>query len=148
MPEGLVGFPSGISMPGMAWFRKILYVDEERPARAAFRRCFSRRPFTVFTAAGGEQALEWVGRERFDAAVLDNISLPGIDGFELLKALRWRQPELPIIMLIGLTTDKALFRSVELECDGFLEKPYDVEDLEVQLQALIPRRPSGIHPGK
>jgi CheY-like chemotaxis protein len=114
----------------------ILCVDDEPGFLQALRRDFRKRPYRLVTASSGEKALALARETRFDAAVLD-VTMPGMSGHELLKALRLLDPELPIVILTGRPEDEVLYRSVRLGCDGFLEKPCDADALETQLAAVI-----------
>lgn len=118
---------------------KILYVDDEFSQREALRRTMRNSPFTLVTAASGVEALKLASKNNFDVAIVD-ILMPDMDGLVLLSALRKIKPDLPVIMLTGITIDDAVIRSVQLGCEGFLEKPYEWKDLEVQINSVIAKR--------
>ena len=117
----------------------VLCVDDEPEILQALRREFRKRPYRLVTARSGEEAIALATEARFDAAVLD-VTMPGMSGHELLKALRRLDPELPIVILTGRPEDSVLYRSVFLGADGFLEKPCDAEALDIQLKAVIADR--------
>ncbi|MBX2861624.1 MAG: response regulator [Vampirovibrio sp.] len=117
----------------------ILHVDDEPLILKAAQRHFRNRPFQVLQAQGAMEALNLAKRFRFDMAVLD-ISMPRVDGFELMKMLRKQQFGLPVLMLTGLSCDEALYFSVAYGCDGFLEKPFDPQRLEHEIQSVLLKR--------
>ncbi len=119
--------------------KSVLYVDDESDARSAFARALRRTPYSLRTAGNADEALLAAWEIRFDLAVLD-IAMPGTDGWHLLASLRQIDPGLPVIMLTGLQTDYALFHSVELGCDGFLEKPIGRADLVSQIESILIHR--------
>lgn len=116
--------------------KRILYVDDEPAARYAFFRRLRPRGYEVTTAGDGPEALLLLLQHDFDGIVLD-IRMPGVDGFELLERIRSLAPRVPVVMLTGLTGNGALYRSIRLGCDGFVEKPYDTEELLMQIEGAM-----------
>lgn len=117
----------------------VLCVDDEPEILHALQRDFRKRPYRLVVAGSGEEAIGLAKETRFDAAVLD-VTMPGMSGHELMKALRRLDPEIPIVILTGRPEDSVLYRSVFLGADGFLEKPCDADTLEVQLRAVLADR--------
>ena len=114
----------------------VLLVDDEPAFLRALCWDFRKRPYRLVSARSGKEAVALAKETRFDAAVLD-VTMPGMSGHVLLKALRLLDPELPIVFLTGRPEDHVLYRSVSLGCNGFLEKPCDADALETQLAAVI-----------
>src|SRR4051812_19694972 len=77
----------------------LLVVDDHPAARAELPLYLTRHGFAVREAAGGPQALDLLGRERFDLVLLD-VEMPGVGGLEVLRAVREAHPaaELPVMM--------------------------------------------------
>lgn len=88
----------------------------------------------------GESGFDTLGRDSFDAVVLD-VMLPDVDGFELLKRVR-RVSEVPVLMLTarGEATDRIV--GLELGADDYLPKPFDPRELVARLRAILRRRAS------
>lgn len=99
----------------------ILHVDDDPRACAALRRAVRHRPYRLTTVLDPEQAWERLQRETFDVVLLD-INMPRLNGLRLLERIHGRFPDLPVIMVTGLESNQALYRSVELGCAGFVEK--------------------------
>lgn len=117
----------------------ILYVDDELNALKALSRQLKRESYQVLTAQSGREALQIALSVDFaiDVVILD-FKMPEMDGFELLRTLRFFDPLLPIIMLTGQTQNDIFFKALDLDCNGFIEKPYQIKALENLLKAVLP----------
>lgn len=118
----------------------ILVVDDEPQLRRALRATLSALGFVVEDAGSGEAALESIRAARFDLILLD-INLPGISGLETCRAIRSRS-DVGIVMLTvrNRTTDK--IDALDAGADGYLTKPFDVNELLARLRATLRRAPS------
>lgn len=109
--------------------KRILFVDDERDVleglRAVLRQ--QRREWDMTFAAGGQAALEEIGRSTFDVVVTD-MRMPVIDGAELLRQVKARQPGAVRIVLSGQTDSETAMKTV-FTAHQFLSKPCDVEAL-------------------
>src|SRR6059036_1893548 len=96
--------------------------------------------FHVSTAAGGGAGLEQLGREPYDALVLD-LMLPDIDGLEVCRRLR-ATSDTPVLMLTarGDTMDRVV--GLEIGADDYLPKPFEPRELLARLRAILRRRHS------
>lgn len=101
----------------------ILVVDDDEIIRATFRRAL--RHFNVLEAANGEEALRLVQENAVDLVVTD-IQMPGMDGYQLLEALRREFPELPVMGISGNVQPE---RAGAIGFDTFLDKPVKLADL-------------------
>src|SRR5258705_155811 len=99
--------------------------------------------FHVSSAAPGRAGLERLGREPYDAVVLD-LMLPDIDGLEVCRQLR-ATSELPVLMLTarGDTMDRVV--GLEIGADDYLPKPFEPRELLARLRSIL-RRKSGASP--
>ncbi|MDO8662610.1 MAG: response regulator [Candidatus Omnitrophota bacterium] len=108
---------------------KILVVDDEAPVRDMFKELLKKQGYQVFTVATGEEALEAVAKEDFDAVLLD-VKLTGISGLETLKIIKERKPELIVIMITGFGYDDELVtKSNEYGCSGYIGKNADISQI-------------------
>jgi CheY-like chemotaxis protein len=118
----------------------VLVVDDEPDLQSVIGEILASRGYQVETAADGAEALERVGRERFDL-ILSDVRMPGLDGPAFYQALEERHPELVgrVVFMTGniLTEDTAdFFAATGAPC---LRKPFATEDLErVFEQVLTP----------
>ena len=92
----------GAIMPSIQEKISLLLVDDERDFLEAAAAALSRRGFDVDTANSGEQAVRMVKQKRPDVIVLD-VKMPGIDGVQLFHRLSLVYPEIPVILLTGIS---------------------------------------------
>jgi len=119
----------------------VLVVDDEPSLRVLLHGVLRLAGYDVREAVTGEEALAYLdGPEQPDAVLLD-ILLPGIDGWEVLARLgEERRRALPVLVLSASTGPAAHARAESLGCRGFVEKPFAVPDLIARLHQLIPPR--------
>lgn len=114
----------------------ILHVDDEPEICEIVKFRFERLNYRVLEANSGKQALELFDQNKVDVAILD-LSMPKMNGFELLKALRKRNSALPIIILTGLKDEKNVFLSLKFRCDSLMEKPIAFDLLVSSVQRIL-----------
>jgi PAS domain S-box-containing protein len=110
---------------------RLLLVDDHADTRGVLSRLLSKSGHEVVTADSAQQALEILGKRRFDAMISD-IGLPGTSGYELIREAKQRQ-SLKGIALSGLGMDEDVRRSVEAGFDHHLTKPINFQELELVL---------------
>lgn len=121
---------------------RLLLVEDDPAMRATLQRTLARRGMQVRTAADGPSALlEWQ-TDQPDAIVLD-LSLPGMDGLQVLQAARQQGLRTPVLILTarGTVGDRVL--GLNAGADDYLAKPFDLDELEARLRALL-RRSTGL----
>jgi K+-sensing histidine kinase KdpD len=106
----------------------ILVVDDDQDFLGIIRQILERKGFEVSTVPSGEEALALLREHFFNAAILD-ISLPDIDGTELLSQMIELHPEIIAIMLTGHSSMKNAVLSLNRGAFSYLEKPLDPENL-------------------
>jgi len=104
---------------------KILMVDDEEQFRATTRKILNRRGFDTQVAATGQEALAKL-REKPDAVILD-VKMPGMDGHEVLRAIRETEPDLPVIMLTGHGALPSAREALAHGAYDYLAKPCDID---------------------
>ncbi|MBM3973443.1 MAG: response regulator transcription factor [Planctomycetes bacterium] len=92
----------------------------------------------VFT---GPRALDRMHKGGVDLLVLD-VMLPGCDGFEVLRQLRARGDQTPVLVLSARAADADRIRGLELLADDYLTKPFHLRELLLRIEALLRRRPA------
>jgi len=116
---------------------KILVVEDEPTLLETLEYNLTRQGYQVYTAADGLAALEVARRERPDAIVLD-IMLPGLDGFEVCRILR-REMSVPILMLTARDDEVDKIVGLEVGADDYLTKPFSMRELLARVKALLRR---------
>ena len=117
--------------------RTILLVDDEPRLLEAVRLYLEMEGYRVITADTGEQALERIRTALPDAIVLD-VMLPGIDGFETLRRIR-RTSTVPVIMLTAKSDESDVVRGLRLGADDYVRKPFGQAELASRIQAVLRR---------
>ena len=119
--------------------KKILIVEDEVAIREFEAINLKRAGYTTVEAGSGEEALSIFDAERdFDIALLD-ISMPGMDGFELCKELRSRTSTLGIIMLTARTQEMDKISGLMIGADDYITKPFSPTELLARVDSLYRR---------
>ncbi len=123
---------------------RLLVVEDEVRMAALLRRGFVEEGYAVDVANNGTDAL-WLATEAaFDAVVLD-VMLPGIDGFEVCRALRETRCDAPVLMLTARDAVEDRVRGLDAGADDYLTKPFSFAELSARVRALL-RRGAGARP--
>ncbi len=121
---------------------RILYVEDEQYLADAVIHVLEKNDISVDHAADGEEGLNLAVKPIYDAIVLD-IMLPKISGLDILKDLRERGIQTPIIMLSALSQVEDKIKGLNYGADDYLAKPFKTAELVARLRALV-RRPNDI----
>jgi DNA-binding response OmpR family regulator len=119
---------------------KILIVDDDPFLLRLVGYILSKEGYDIVTAMDGEEAMEKVGTEKPDLAILD-VMMPGIDGLEVCRRLR-SQPEtaaLPIVMLSARTSVSDRIAGLEAGANEYLGKPSDARQMVACVADLLER---------
>ncbi len=119
---------------------RVLIVEDDKRMAAAIRRGLQAEGIVADLAATGEDALWMAGASEFDAVVLD-VMLPGIDGFETCRHLRDDGVWAPIIMLTARDSVEDRVKGLDQGADDYLVKPFSLAELLARLRALARRGP-------
>jgi EAL domain-containing protein (putative c-di-GMP-specific phosphodiesterase class I)/ActR/RegA family two-component response regulator len=114
--------------PGVSLRRRALVVDDDPDVLLVVSRTLREAGFEVATAADGRAALATFESGGFDAVVSD-INMPALDGIQLLRALRERDLDIPVILLTGQPSVATAVRAVELGAFRYVQKPFDPDEL-------------------
>ena len=121
---------------------RVLVVEDEAKVAEALRQGLSREHYDVTVAHDGEGGFFEASSAAFDLVVLD-VMLPGRDGFEVLRALRTRGIQAPVLMLTA--RDAVADRVEGLDCgaDDYLVKPFAFPELLARMRVLLRRGRAG-----
>jgi two-component system, OmpR family, response regulator len=129
----------------------VLVVEDEVKMAALIRRGLSEHGLTVDVAATGEEAIGMARTYSYDAIVLD-VSLPGIDGFDTCRRLRVEGVWSPVLMLTARGALEDRVAGLDGGADDYLTKPFSFAELLARLRALVRRgqseRPSIVEVGE
>jgi two-component system, OmpR family, response regulator len=119
---------------------RVLIVEDDVPLASALRRGLRAEGMVADVAVRGEDALWMAAATEFDAVVLD-LMLPGIDGFETCRRLRDDGVWTPIIMLTARDAVDDRVQGLDAGADDYLVKPFSLAELLARLRALARRGP-------
>jgi two-component system, OmpR family, alkaline phosphatase synthesis response regulator PhoP len=124
---------------------RLLLIEDEPGLVLTLSDRLAREGYQVETSEDGEHGLERAATEAFDLVLLD-VMLPKLNGFDVLKELRRRSIETPVIMLTarGQVVDKVV--GLKLGADDYVTKPFEMVELLARIEAKLRRTPRVTHP--
>jgi heterodisulfide reductase subunit A2 len=117
----------------------VLVVDDEMVVRDSLKEWLADEGFSATMAASGEEALECLSAQTFDAMLLD-IKMPGMDGVEVLKKAKDLFPALPVVMMTAYATVETAVEAMKIGALDYLIKPFDPEALVARIVDLFEQR--------
>lgn len=116
----------------------ILYIEDNPDNRKLVARVLGAEGFTVHTANDGPAGLSFVKENKPDLILID-LQLPDIDGYEVTRTLRQMEgvKEIPIVALTANVLKEDRERSFAAGCNGFIQKPFSVDRLPLQVQSYL-----------
>ncbi|MFA4844730.1 MAG: response regulator [Candidatus Margulisiibacteriota bacterium] len=122
---------------------KILIADDEEIIRSSLEGILKKGGFEIDFALDGKEALNKVGNDLYDALLLD-LEMPKIDGYEVLNRARKIYPNLPVIFITGKGKVKKIEDSIaHHKLNAFIEKPFTADEvLDVVNRAIRIRHDS------
>lgn len=122
---------------------RVLYVEDAVFLTEAVKHNLEKQGITVDHVNNGEDGLEKTLDEIYDCVVLD-IMLPKLSGTDILKRMREKQIQTPVIMLSALSEVETKISNLEHGADDYLAKPFKTAELIARIKALV-RRPKNIN---
>ncbi len=116
---------------------RVLVVDDEPTVTFALESMLQLRGDTAVVAHAGAEALAQL--DGIDAVVTD-FAMPGMDGLELLRAIRERDPSLPVILLTAHGSEKLAVRAIRSGAYEYVTKPFDVDEMSTVLDRALEAR--------
>jgi len=121
--------------------KRLLLVEDEPGLVITLSDRLAREGYAIETSGDGESAVERAASENFDLVLLD-VMLPRMNGFDVLRELRRRGIETPVIMLTarGQVVDKVV--GLKLGADDYVTKPFEMVELLARVEAKLRRAPA------
>ena len=116
---------------------RILTVEDDERIRTALRLALEDEGWEVDEVASGEEALEAFNRMPADVVLVD-IMLPGVDGFDICRAIR-KSSDVPIVMITARSDTHDVVAGLEAGADDYLTKPFAPKELSARIRALLRR---------
>ncbi len=119
---------------------RVLIVEDDSDIRMLLRFHLRNAGYTFLEAEDGNQALELIRKEDIDLVILD-IMLPGINGIDILKYIRYesQKKKLPVIIASALTEDVDIVTALELGADDYITKPFSPRVLIAKIKSVLRR---------
>lgn len=128
-----------LSRLGRVGVPKVLIVEDHPDMRELFGRLFELMGFVPLSAANARDGLKEAVAERPDLIVID-IMMPGMDGWQLTRALRASREtrEIPILAATAMAGEADLRTCLEAGCNDYIIKPFAFADLRKKVAAMVP----------
>ncbi len=118
---------------------KILLVEDEKKLSQAVKYILTKNEYTVDTVFDGEEGLAYSLLKIYDLIILD-IMLPKIDGIKILKTIREKKINTPVLLLTAKTTTEDKVLGLDCGADDYLTKPFETKELLARVRALLRRK--------
>jgi DNA-binding response OmpR family regulator len=125
--------------------RKILVVEDEKKIADTLKLGLEEHGFDVEVAYDGKIGYQIFLLHPFDLVILD-INLPGMNGYDLCKAIRSQQEHLPVIMLTSMSSLDNKVEGYDAGADDYLTKPFEFRELLLKIRVLLRRTTNDVLP--
>ncbi len=122
--------------------KKVLIVEDEQGLLDGLAHNFQFEGYEVLTATNGADGLKLALKQKPDCVLLD-IMLPEKDGFTVLKELRQRHRDIPVLVLTARNFEADVLKGFDLGADDYVTKPFGIKELVARVKRLVQRGPSG-----
>ena len=120
---------------------RLLVVEDEKKLNELITKKLEKEYYGVDSCFDGEEAVRYVEGTEYDAIILD-IMLPKLDGFEVIKRIRAKKNKVPILLLTARDNIDDKVKGLDYGADDYLVKPFIFEELMARIRVLL-RRNSG-----
>ena len=120
--------------------KKILIVEDEEGMLDGLAHNFRYEGYDVLTAKNGQEGLRLALKQKPDAVLLD-IMLPEKDGFTVLKELRQRHKDIPVLVMTARNFEADVLKGFDLGADDYVTKPFSIKEVMARVKRLVARGP-------
>lgn len=124
---------------------RILLVEDNRQLSQWLTLLLQRERYSVECAFDGADANHRLRSQSYDLVILD-LALPGMEGEEVLRRLRQRDDNVPVLILSASDTPQSRIGGLDGGADDYVGKPFDVGELEARIRVLLRRRANHRNP--
>jgi len=117
---------------------KILLLEDDYDYKNSIKEYLETLNYEVDDFDNGDEAYDAIFEKSYQLLILD-IRVPGINGYEIVKALRKDNNDIPIIFITSLTDINNLSMGYELGCNDYIKKPFSPKELVLRVQAVLKR---------
>lgn len=108
--------------------RKVLVVDDQYGIRILLKEILEKDGYTMYQAANGMQALTIIKQHDLDLVLLD-VKLPGMNGFDILKQVKGKYPQVKVIMMTAYEELNLMKEAKEIGAFAYFTKPFDISEV-------------------
>ena len=119
---------------------RVLVIEDERRMAELLRQGLTEESHVVTVALDGREGLSIAETGSFDLIVLD-VMLPGVDGFAIVRHLRSRKQQTPVLLLTARDSTRDVVEGLNAGADDFLTKPFSFDELFARVRAVARRGP-------
>ena len=120
---------------------RILLAEDEKALNRVITRRLGWEGYAVDSCSDGQEALDYLAAVEYDAVVLD-VMMPRVDGFEVLTRMRERKDDTPVLFLTARDSLADKVEGLDLGADDYLVKPFEFDELMARLRVLTRRKNS------
>lgn len=120
--------------------RRCALVEDDSVFLALMHNFFETKAWICDDFTDVASTLEGIKKTAYDLYIID-INLPESDGISLVKELRIKYPQVPIIMVSGYNDIETIMNAYDVGCDEYLKKPFDLRELEIKVSKLMNEKP-------
>ncbi len=117
---------------------KLLIVEDEKRLCQTVAKHLKDEGYTVDMCYDGSDALDYINGTEYDAVILD-IMLPGIDGISVLKKIRAKKLNTPVLLLTARSSVEDKVAGLDSGADDYLTKPFALDELSARIRVMIRR---------
>ncbi|MBM4330562.1 MAG: sigma-54-dependent Fis family transcriptional regulator [Deltaproteobacteria bacterium] len=118
---------------------KILVVDDEEIVCLSCYRILKEEGYEVQTCLSAREGLQLLAEDHFDLAIVD-LKMPGMDGLELLQAIKVDHPHIPVIMITGFSTVESAVEAMKAGAYDYLPKPFTPDQVALVVKKALDNR--------
>ena len=122
--------------------KRVLIVEDEEGLLDGLAHNFRYEGYEVLTAKNGSEGLKLALKQKPDVVILD-IMLPEKDGFTVLRELRQRHRDIPVLVMTARNFEADVLKGFDLGADDYVTKPFGIKELMARVKRLVQRGPSG-----
>ena len=117
---------------------RILVAEDDAPLADFLCKQLQREQFAVQVVADGVEAQQLASDQPYDLVLLD-LSLPGAQGLDVLRVIRAKKPDLPVLIVTGSTLVEERVRGLDAGADDYVAKPFAFAELSARIRAVLRR---------
>jgi DNA-binding response OmpR family regulator len=117
---------------------RILVAEDDAPLAEFLHQRLEHEQFAVQVVSDGEEAQRLAADQSYDLVILD-LNLPGMNGLEVLREIRSKKPDLPVLIVAGANMVEERVRGLDAGADDYLAKPFAFAELAARIRAILRR---------